>query len=118
MRAQKSEAATKDRPGRVALVGSARSAHTKNRSNPQSNCAPEVVVYRRGGSVFVALANRPWGWPNPDKQFFDAGAAERYAARLKGKLAAAAKKEADRRERQWQARLEERAALLEKGGAR
>lgn len=115
MRGGKSRAATESRPG--VLLGREPGPYTKNHLEAQRNCGPEVQVARRGGSVFVILANRPWGWPCPDREFFNPDAAERYANRLRGQVVGRLKKEAQRRERHFHARLDERLRELE-GGAR
>ena len=76
-------------------------------------CLPRVVVCNSGTETLVRLANAPWGWGRTDCVFLhlplhkESKKAAAYAAELEQRLAMAAWKEHDRRERLQDARRRE-----------
>lgn len=78
--------------------------------------SPKVVVTNRGTDTLVSVAGAPWGWGDLDRVWFHkplkrhSVGAERYALQLRQRIAAAAWKEHDRRERIKEAKRREREA--------
>lgn len=83
--------------------------------------SPTVAVTHHCGSTFVTVENPLWGWGNLDREFLHpkSRAADKYAAELRERIAAAAWKEHGRIERLKEARRREREATVGRiGGAR
>jgi hypothetical protein len=72
--------------------------------------SPKVLVEHRGGSAFVSVQPRPWGWQNVDREFLNANSpgVSRYADKLLAAIHETGKREHERRERLKEARQRER----------
>lgn len=80
--------------------------------------SPRVVVAVRADSTFVWLANQPWGWNIPTREFLkrNSKAANSYAVELATKVRDEAQREHDRRERIGAAKEREREAVRRERG--
>jgi hypothetical protein len=99
MKTQEKSPAREGEAVNAALAGCADTAYTLNNARGKSNRQPCVIVSECGASAFVALVNRPWGWPNLDKEFFSLTSAQRYAEGLRTKIRLSAQKEELRKAR-------------------